>query len=55
MDTYTLHREEQLEAEIRRLRQALRTLSESVIAGSDRAAPLARAAKVLLGEDHDGR
>ena len=51
MDTYTLHREEQLEAEIR----ALRTLSESVIAGSDRAAPLARAAKVLLGEDHEDR
>jgi hypothetical protein len=36
MDQYNLHRQEQLEAEIRQLRQALRNLTESIIAGSEK-------------------
>jgi len=45
------HRVELLEAEIRRYRQALRILSEAVIAGSDRTVPLALAAEILLNKD----
>lgn len=44
------HREECLEAEIRRLRQCLRTLSEAVIAGEDTAFFFAREVKELLEE-----
>ena len=50
MDQHALHREQELEAEIRRLRQCLRNLSEAVIAGSDRATPLALATKEMLEE-----
>jgi hypothetical protein len=48
VDHYTLHREEQLEAEIRQLRQALRNLAESIIAGSEQALPFAKEAKTFL-------
>jgi len=50
VDQYTLHREEQLEAEIRQLRQALRNLAESVIAGSEKALPFAQEAKDFLDD-----
>lgn len=55
------HNIECLEAEVRRLRQALRNLADSVIAATDPENPkfsplaLARAAKSLLGDPIDDR
>jgi len=48
MDAQELHRTEHLEAEIRRLRQLLRNLSEVAIAGDPDLVVLAEAARDLI-------
>lgn len=48
-----LHRIELLEADIRKWRQSLREVSDSVIAGREDAVPLALRAKIQLGEPYE--
>lgn len=50
----TDHRTELLEAEIRRLRQIIRNVSNAVIAGDEHMVEIAQAAKDLIGEGGDG-
>lgn len=46
--TWADHRTECLESDIRRLRQALRAVSDAIIAGDPRAAALAQQAREML-------
>lgn len=53
MDAFLLHRIEQLEAEVRQLRQTLRNLSEAVIAGDSDSVAMARYAKAKVDDSED--